>query len=149
MIDWMQEHAWATWLGLAVVLALIELVSLDLVLLMFAIGALSAAVVAAVGGPVWLAIVVFALVSVMLLFLVRPPVVEKLHAGPTLKTGPEALVGATGIVVEPVTPLDGRILLRGEIWSARAMDDAAYETGHHVLVTQIDGATAVVTSKEI
>ncbi|AWB92231.1 NfeD family protein [Aeromicrobium chenweiae] len=149
MIDWIQEHAWASWLGLAVVLALIELASLDLVLLMFAMGALAAAITAGLGGPAWLAIVLFAVVSVLLLFVVRPPVVERLHAGPTLRTGHEALVGASGIVVEPVTRLDGRIQVRGELWSARAVDDVVYDTGREVLVTQIDGATAVVTSKEI
>ena len=145
MIDWIQEHAWASWLGLAVILALVELASLDLVLLMFAIGALAAAVVAALNGPVWLAIVLFALVSLLLLFLVRPTVVEKLHAGPTLTTGHANLIGASAIVVEPVTKLGGRVQLRGELWSARAAGDDTYDTGHEVLVTRIDGATAVVT----
>ena len=84
MIDWLADHAWVTWVGIAVVLAVVELMSLDLVLLMFALGALGAAVVAGLGGPVWLALLVFAVVSTALLFLVRPPLVERLHAGPTL-----------------------------------------------------------------
>ena len=33
MIDWLTEHAWVTWVGIAVVLAIVELMSLDLVLL--------------------------------------------------------------------------------------------------------------------
>ncbi|MCW2769704.1 MAG: NfeD family protein [Aeromicrobium sp.] len=149
MIDWIQEHAAASWLGLAVVLALVELASLDLVLLMVAVGALAAAIVAATGGPVWLAFAVLAVVSLLLLFAVRPSIVAKLHGGPTLTTGHATLVGRDGVVVEPVDRRGGRIQLAGELWSARAADDTMYDTGAEVLVTRIDGATAVVTSKEI
>jgi membrane protein implicated in regulation of membrane protease activity len=38
------------------------------------------------------------------------------------------------------------VQLAGELWSARALTDTAFDTGTEVLVTQIDGATAVVTS---
>ena len=47
MIEWMTDNAWVTWVGIAVLLAVAELLSLDLVLLMFALGALAAAVAAA------------------------------------------------------------------------------------------------------
>ncbi|KQX75936.1 MULTISPECIES: NfeD family protein [Aeromicrobium] len=146
MIDWIRDHAWATWLGLAVVLAVVEMLSLDLVLLMFAVGALAAAAAAGLGAPIWITLPIFAIVSLLLLFLVRPSVVAKLHAGPTLQTGHVNLVGATAVVVEPVDGRSGRIQLRGELWSARAAHDLVFDTGDDVLVTQIDGATAVVTS---
>lgn len=146
MIDWIQEHAWASWLGAAVILAGIELLSLDLVLLMFAIGALAAALIAAFGGPPLLAIGVFAVVSLLLLLVVRPSMVAKLHAGPTLATGHSNLVGRTAIVLEPVNGTDGRVRLAGELWSARsAAPEDVYDIDTEVVVTQIDGATAVVT----
>lgn len=149
MIDWIQDHAWAAWLAFAVFLAVIEMLSLDLVLLMFAIAALSAGIAAGLGAPVWICIPIFALVSLGLLFLVRPSLVAKLHAGPTLTTGHEALVGAFGVVVEPVDARNGRIQLAGELWSARSEQlTQTYDTGTQVQVTRIDGATAVVTSKE-
>ena len=149
MTDWMSDHAWATWIGLAAILALVELMSLDLVLLMFALGALAAAIVAAFGAPFWVAILVFAAVSLALLFFVRPSVVARLHAGPTLTSGHDALVGRSGVVDEPVDSHGGRIKLNGEIWSARtATADTIFDIGAEVLVTKIDGATAVVTNKE-
>jgi membrane protein implicated in regulation of membrane protease activity len=146
MTDWIRDHAWAAWLGLAVVLAVVEMLSLDLVLLMFAIGALAAAAAAGLGAPVFVTVPLFAIVSLLLLFLVRPSVVAKLHAGPTLQTGHANLVGTTAVVVEPVDARQGRVQLRGELWSARTELDAAYDTGAEVLVIRIDGATAVVTS---
>ena len=148
MIDWLSEHAWVGWLGFAVVLSIVELMSLDLVLLMFALGALGAAVIAGLGGPLWLAIAVFVVVSIVLLFSVRPPLVERLHAGPTLKTGHANLVGRDALVVEPVDSRSGRVQLSGELWSARADDRETFDTGAEVQVVRIDGATAVVTAKE-
>jgi membrane protein implicated in regulation of membrane protease activity len=148
MIDWLVDHAWVTWVGIAVVLAVVELMSLDLVLLMFALGALGAAVAAGLGGPVWVALLVFAVVSTALLFLVRPPLVERLHAGPTLQTGHQNLVGRDAVVIEPVDSRSGRVKLASEVWSARTNGDESYDTGAEVHVIRIDGATAVVTGKE-
>jgi membrane protein implicated in regulation of membrane protease activity len=147
MIDWLSEHAWAAWLGLAVLLAVLELMHLGLVLVMFALGALGGAVVAGAGGPFWLALVVFVMVSLALLFLVRPPMLERLHAGPTLTVGHQNLVGREAVVVEPVGKHTGRVSLSNEIWSART-DGDTIDTGAEVRVVRIDGATAVVTAKE-
>lgn len=149
MIDWIQDHPAATWLGLAVVLAAVEVFSLDLVLLMFALGAVAASIATGFGAPLWLAILVFTVAAVALLYFVRPPIVQRLHAGPTLTTGHAALVGRSGVVLEPVDKRNGRVQLAGEVWSARsAEDDQTFDTGTEVLVTRIDGATAVVTIKE-
>jgi membrane protein implicated in regulation of membrane protease activity len=149
MNDWLTDNGWAIWLAIALVLVIVELLSLDLVLLMFGLGALVAAIATALGVPVVLAIVVFAVVSVAMLFIVRPPLVARLHAGPTLTTGHEALVGRSAVVLEPVDVRTGRVELSGEVWSARAADERqTFDTGIEVLVTRIDGATAVVTTKE-
>jgi membrane protein implicated in regulation of membrane protease activity len=148
MIDWLSDHAWVGWLGIAVLLSVVELMSLDLVLLMFALGALGAAVVAAAGGPLWMAIGVFVVVSVVLLFLVRPPLVQRLHAGPTLQHMHQNLVGRHAVVVEPVDKEGGRVRLAGELWSARTDGPDTFDTEAEVHVIRIDGATAVVTAKE-
>ncbi|MDQ3158266.1 MAG: NfeD family protein [Actinomycetota bacterium] len=146
--NWMSDHPGLTWAGVAFVLAVLELLSLDLVLLMFALGALGGAVVAGLGGPLWLSIVVFVAISMGLLFVARPSIVARLHAGPTLTQGHQALVGRVAVVIEPVTWRGGRVQLASENWSARtASEDESFEAGTDVLVTQIDGATAVVTGK--
>jgi membrane protein implicated in regulation of membrane protease activity len=144
-MDWVQDHAWQTWLIASLVLAGAELATLDLTLLMMAVGALAACLVAAVGLNVVFQVFAAVIVSVALLAFVRPNVVHRLHAGPTLKSGPEALVGKSGLVLERVTAHTGRVKLRGEIWSARAIDEfTVVEPGQEVSVAEIDGATAVV-----
>lgn len=148
MIDWLTDHVWVGWISVAVFLSVIELVSLDLVLSMFAVGALGGAVVAGAGGPFWLQVAVFGVLSLVMLLFVRPPIVERLHAGPTLKTGHENLVGRDAVVVEPVDKESGRVRLASELWSARADGGEMFDTGTEVHVIRIDGATAVVIAKE-
>ena len=62
-MDWLGDNMWASWLGLAVLFGVLELVSLDLFLVMLAGGAVVGAVTALLGGPLPLQIVL-ALISV-------------------------------------------------------------------------------------
>ena len=149
-MDWIADNPWVVFLAIAVALAVIEMMSLDLVLLMFAIGAAAASIASGVGAPLWAAIAVFAVVSLLMLFVARPPLVERLHAGPTLVQGHDANVGRTAEVVEPVDHNDGRIRLAGEVWSARADDhNARFDIDTEVKVVRIEGATAVVSAVNV
>ena len=148
VLNWIGDHAWVGWVGAAVALTLVELLSLDLVLLMFAFGALAAAVAAAFGAPLWACIAVFAAVSLVMLFVARPKMAARLHDGPELTTGHQALIGQTAVVERPVDAHGGRVMLHGESWTARADDATAiFEPVTEVTVVRIDGATAVVTRK--
>ena len=146
-MDLFNDNPWVIWVVIAVMLVIIEMFSLELVLLMFAVGALAAGAASALGAPVWLAVLVFAVVSTALLALLRPSLVERLHDGPTLTQGHDAQVGRTAVVVEPVDRFNGRVRLAGELWSARAdLDDAVFDTDTDVSVVRIEGATAVVVA---
>ena len=46
LTDWLGDNSWAIWLSLAFLLGIAEIMSLDLVLIMLAVGALAGAVVA-------------------------------------------------------------------------------------------------------
>lgn len=112
---------------------------------MFAIGALAAALAAALGLGLIGQCVVFSVVSVALLIFVRPIAIRQLQGGPRTRTGIEALTGRTAVVLERVDENGGRIKLAGEVWSARSMDTTrVFEPGEKVDVAEIDGATAVV-----
>ena len=53
------------------------------------------------------------------------------------------------LVMERVDARTGRVKVRGEIWSARtSRPGTAYQAGTDVVVTAIDGATAVVDEPE-
>jgi membrane protein implicated in regulation of membrane protease activity len=144
-VDWLSENAWGAWLGLAMLLGVLELFSLDLVLLMLASGALVGMLVALVGLGIPLQILAAAATSVAMLALVRPNVVRRLQSGPELRLGHDALVGEEGYTVAEITAHAGQIKIGGEVWTARPYDETAViPVGAKVRVFEIRGATAYV-----
>jgi membrane protein implicated in regulation of membrane protease activity len=136
---------WQAWLALAIALGVLELFSLDLILLMLAAGAIVGMIVAIPGGDVWLQVLAAVAASIAALALVRPSAVKRLHSGPNLVLGHEALVGRQGLVVEEVSSQGGQVRIGGELWTARPYDDdLVIEPGAKVDVLQIKGATALV-----
>lgn len=145
-MDWLSEHAWAAWLGIAAVLGMAELVSLDLILLMLAGGALAGMLTAAIGAGVALQVIVAGTTAVGMLALVRPSLIAHLHQGPELRLGTTKLIGQRAVVTERITGLSvGQIKLAGETWSAAPYDEhVVIEPGATVEVFEIRGATAYV-----
>jgi membrane protein implicated in regulation of membrane protease activity len=143
--DWLRDNAWAGWTSAAILLGVAELANLDLVLLMLAAGAAVGAVTAALGAPFALQALLAAATAVAMLVLVRPSVVRRLHSGPTLRQGAEALVGRTGYALEEVSERGGLVKLAGETWTARPYDESVViPPGAKVEVFEIRGATAYV-----
>ena len=146
-MDWdpIRENAWAVWLGLSMVLGVAELASLDLVLLMLAVGALAGMGAALLDLEVWAQILAAALASTAMLAFVRPSFVKRLHGGPDLQHGFTGLVGQEGVTVAEISAQGGQIKLAGEIWTARPYDEfAVIPVGAKVQVFEIRGATAYV-----
>lgn len=138
-------EAWAAWLGLAIALGVLELFSLDLVLLMLAAGALVGMVASLAGLAVWVQVLAAAVASIAALGVLRPNVVKRLHSGPNLVLGHEALVGRQALVIEEISSQGGQIKVGGEVWTARPYDeDQVIPVGAKVDVFQIKGATALV-----
>ncbi len=139
---------WLIWLAIALLFAIAEVASLNFVLLMFAGGALAAAVADALGANVAVEVVVFGVVSAALLFLARPPLLRLSQSTRHHATGVAALVGRRAEVVTEVDPRGGQVKLAGEVWSARAEGPATVlPVGAHVTVVRIEGATAVVAAE--
>lgn len=145
-MDWINDHAAAAWLMVAFGLAALELLSMDLIFIMLAIGAFVGMVVALLGGPFLLALVFALGTSLGLLALIRPKLVHRMHDGPTLAVGAAALIGKSGLVLEPVAHFaPGRVKIGGDIWTARPFDeDDQIEPGTEIEVVSIKGATAYV-----
>ena len=140
---------WLIWVGGALLLIVIETVTADLTFLMIAGGALGGGLTSFLGGPVWAQVVVFACVSTLLLFAVRPWAKRRLAATtPQMKTNVDALIGRPATTITAVDDGGGRVRLGGEEWSARlapvVQGTTRLEAGASVIVTEIDGAVAVV-----
>jgi membrane protein implicated in regulation of membrane protease activity len=125
-----------------------ELLTTGFFLAPFAIGALVAALVAAIGGPAVLAWITFIVVSLLMLWVVRPIARAHVRTPPQLRTGAAALVGRNAIVLERIANREavGCVRVDGEVWTARAYDeDQVIEAGADVQIVEIRGATALVS----
>ncbi|MQA33198.1 NfeD family protein [Modestobacter roseus] len=139
--------AWLLWLIASGLFAAGEVASLDLVLLMFAGGALGGMTVALLGGAVWLQLVAFIVVAAGLLVVVRP--IAKRHLvdrTPEQIDGVATYVGREAVVSQRVDNTAGRVRLGDDEWTARTqLDGESYEVGAEVRIVQIEGPIAYVS----
>ena len=142
-------QSWLLWLTIAAVLGIAELLTATIDLLLFAVAALAAAAIAALGLSVGLQLLAFAVTAAAMITLVRPVARRNLNSHPQLRTGVAALIGREAVVLSPVGREPGRVRIGGEEWSARSYDpDVLIPTGTTVDVFAIEGATALVHPRE-
>ena len=140
--------AWVIWILVAVAFGVGELLTTTFVLAPFGVGALVAALVAAIGGGAVVSWLAFILISLLTLWVVRPIARSHMRTPAQLRTGTAALIGKRAIVLERIANDEGVGCVRidGEVWTARAYDDeTVIEAGTPVQVIEIRGATALVS----
>ncbi|MCY7372159.1 MAG: NfeD family protein [Spirochaetaceae bacterium] len=148
-MDGLGGYDWAAWVGLAVLLGVVEVTTLDLTFAMLAAGALAGAATGLVIDNLVVQALVALLVAIAMLAVVRPVALRHLRTPLAIRTGTAALVGERGLAIAAVDGQGGQIKLKGEVWSARTYDPATViEAGRNVEVVQIDGATALVYESE-
>jgi len=149
LTDWLGENSWAIWLSLAFLLAIAEIMSLDLVLIMLAVGALAGAAVAVVAPTLWwLQILVATGISVVMLLLLRPTLLAKVRNMPGYRSSADKMVGSSGMAISQIDKSGGEIKVDGQSWSARPYSsDVVIEQGTEIEVYEIDGVIAVVYPK--
>ena len=138
--------AWLLWLIAAGLFAAGEVVSLDLVLLMFAGGALGGMTVALLGGATILQMIAFIVVSGVLLAVVRPIAKKQLvNSTPLQLDGVDTIIGRTARVTKDIDVSGGRIRMGADEWTARSQHSGeSFAVGETVRILEVDGATAVV-----
>jgi len=120
MIDYLAQHLWQVWTVVAVACLILELTAGDFFIICFSIGAVFAAITAALGGGIYLQLVMFAVFTLVSLFWVRPFAQRYLHKGEDNRvSNADALIGRQGRVVETVRADGfGRVQIDGDIWKA-------------------------------
>jgi membrane protein implicated in regulation of membrane protease activity len=136
------------WIVLGVVLAVAEIFTTTLFLIMLAVGAFAAAGAAALGAPVGAQALVFAVVSALTVFAARPTIMRHQRSAAESGDRPfgtEALEGARALVLDRVDADSGMVKIDGEMWLARAYDATqVFAPGERVRVIEVRGATAMV-----
>ena len=134
---------------IAVVLGVAEIFTLTAVLGLLGGAAVIASVFAAIGLPMTLQFLVFALASVAGFVVLRPIAARHMLQPRLERFGVEAVVGRTAYVIQEVTDRRGTVCIGGEERTARSLDQSmVIPAGAIVDVIHIDGATVVVSPRE-
>ena len=143
-------YTWVLWLVIVVAAVVLELLTLNLVFLMIAIGSLVGGLGTwLLGWPAALQVVAAAVLSALLVFVIRPLLYRLLvHGRPVELTNVDALTGMAARATAAFADGGGFARLdNGETWTAR-LDDAhehdPVPSGARLVVVAIRGATAVV-----
>ncbi len=133
------------WFVLFAGLLIFELATMGLYTVWFAIGALAATGVSMGGGPVWLQVVVFFVLSLALLLFTRPYATKYFNKSRT-KTNVDTMLGRTALVTKEIDnqKSQGEILYEGMPWSARSVDDKVIPEGSQAEIQAVEGVKALV-----
>ena len=137
------------WLIVLVVCLVVEISTLGLTSIWFAGGALLALLIAMIGGPLWLQVLVFLVASMVLLIFTRP-IAAKYFNKNREKTNVNSKIGKQAIVTVTIDNLkgEGQIVTEGMEWTARSLDSTIIEEGSVVTIEKIEGVKAVVSIRK-
>ena len=133
------------WLAAAIILAIVEANTVQLVSIWFAVGALAAMVPAIIGMSFTVQFAVFTVASILVLAITRPFIKKKLAVQKT-ETNSRALIGKVAKVVQPIDNLlsQGRVIVEDMDWSARSENGEPIDAGEEVLIKEIQGVKLIV-----
>ncbi len=125
------------WLVLFVVLALFELVTVNLVSIWFSLGALITTFVSLATDNLMIHLAVFTISSILLLLLTKP-FVKKMKKRDVVPTNLDRVIGKVGVVTEKIEKDGiGEVKVLGKKWSAYS--DKEVEENSKVKVLSING----------
>lgn len=137
------------WLGVIVLLLLVEALTMGLTTIWFAGGALLAFIIALLGGSIPIQIGVFLVVSLILLIFTRPAATKFMNKK-VEKTNVDSFLGKHGVVIETIDNLQGtgRVQIKGVDWTARSnKENVVLEKETVVTVLKVDGVKLIVEKK--
>ena len=138
------------WLALVIIFVVVECLTVGLVSIWFAGGALVAMIFAMAGaGAIWQDIV-FLVVSGLLIIVTRP-FVKKYLLTKKEKTNYQSIIGGVAKVIETIDNYNqtGAAFVDGKEWTARSTEDAVIlEKGALVKVAAIEGVKLMVEPYE-
>ena len=133
------------WIAVLIGGVAIEVATLNLVSIWFAIGGLAAFIALSLGSSFLVQLIVFAVVSAIMLCLIRPLTTDILKPKGA-KTNADRIIGETGIVTEQISNANakGQIKVLGQIWSAKSDNGKVINEGETVKIIAISGVKAIV-----
>lgn len=121
------------WFWVFILLLVLEAITVNLVSIWFALGALVSAIVSLFVPDTTVQIVVFLVVSFVSLLATRP-LVQKFKSKKDTRLNLDSVVGKIGIVTEPILPNEvGEVRVFGKRWSAVGEEKIDLDTEVEIL----------------
>ena len=139
------------WLGLVILFVVVEAACpLHLVSIWFAVGSLVALLVWRLGGPLWLQLTLFFVVSCILLAALWPLTKKFLNPSHTA-TNIDSIIGSTGYVTAAIDNVAavGQVKLGAMEWTARSTSGTPIPKGTLIRVDRIEGVKVFVSPAEV
>ncbi|MEG1310743.1 MAG: NfeD family protein [Romboutsia sp.] len=132
------------WLIVAIVFAIVEVITPSLTLIWFSIGALIVLFLSSFIESIFLQIALFAMISIALLFIATKKIIKK-DENYKYNTNLQAIISKRCIVKSEILPEKvGTVVLDSQEWSAVSVNGEKIETGEIVEVVKIEGVKLVV-----
>jgi len=132
------------WVALVIIFSLIEIFTLGLTTVWFAIAAVLMVFLSFFSIPLTVQILIFLAVAALLLIFTRPLVVKKFKIGRE-KTNVDSLVGKHALVVKTIGEFErGEAKINGQIWSAHSEDNTEITEGSKCEILRIEGVQLIV-----
>ena len=134
------------WFIVFVVLLFIELATVNLVSIWFAVGSLLAFITTFITDNILIQILVFIISSAIALILTKP-IIKKIKSREIVPTNFDRVLGKRGEVIKKITEDKyGEVKVLGTVWTAMATE--TLEVGQKVKIKGIDGVKLVVIKEE-
>ena len=133
------------WIVLIVALVVIEAVTVQLVTIWFAVGAIGGLIASAFNLDIWLQVLIFVAVSAITLLATRP-LVKRFTETHKKPTNADRYIGQTAVVTETIDNIHGKgaVTVGGLEWTARTTDGSVVEKDALVTIEKIEGAKLIV-----
>ena len=133
------------WIAAMVIFGVVEAVTVGLASIWFVVGSVAGLIAAICGGPVWLQIALFFVVSIVCLAATRPLVKKLLHKDVTA-TNADRVLGQTARVTESIDNAvpTGAVYVGGMTWTARSESGQPIPRNAQVKIVRMEGVRLFV-----
>ncbi len=149
MLEYLSSNLWLVWTLVCVFALILEVTSGTFYLMCFALGAACSIIASLLTSALWVQVLIFVIGSALCVFGVRPFAVKYLHPHHDDRpSNADALIGRTGIVIEPIEPdKTGYVKVDGDEWKATADAGVAIEKGRQVKIVSRDSIIVKVVEE--
>lgn len=139
---------WYFWLILAGIFVIAEIATVGFLIFWLSLCSLCAMLTSFFTDNIIIQTAVFVVTSVLFIFLTRPLAKKLAKTDNTLVTNAFSIIGKKAIVIKEINPTlgVGQIKIDGQVWTAKSTNEEIISEGTEVLILNIDGVKAVVST---